>query len=214
MAVVYYPKDQLLYSRDTSQGNYEAIVLSSSPDVVLYFGTASVPTSASALDMPITCSWAKSASISLTYITTTSASVADTASYLMNYALTISASWASQSLSASYASNAGNPAYTTITTSSLNWVTCSFDVPNQVVNFTLGQLYNFTASSLPANGTVADTTLFINNTAATTSSLLFPSNWVWIGAAPSSLSSSKSAMLSLRAYDATRVVAACGIQYN
>ena len=83
MAVVYYPKDQLLYSKDTSQGNYEALVLASSPNVVLYFGTASTATSASALDLPITCSWARSASVSLVFETIASAS------------------WASQSLSAS-----------------------------------------------------------------------------------------------------------------
>lgn len=232
MAVVYYPKDQLLYSKDTSQGNYEALVLASSPNVVLYFGTASVPTSASALDMPITCSWARSASVSFTYITTTSASVSDTASYVLNavsssYASTSSfainanaspsSSWASQSLSASTALTASYMApsapYTTLSTSSLNWITCSFLDAKEFVSFTISASYSFTCSNTPSAGQLSEVSLFISNSAPFTSSLTFPANWIFLGSKPNALTASKCAILSLQSYGPSVQVAGWSPQY-
>lgn len=202
MAVVYYPKDQLLYSKDTSQGNYEALVLASSPNVVLYFGTASTATSASALDLPITCSWARSASVSLTYI--------DSASY---------AGTASLALTASFATNAAgsgvttSSAYTTIVTSSLFWITCSYQIPEQFLVIGTSGSYNFTCSNPPNAGQVSSVSLYISNSATFTSSLSFPSNWVFMGSVPTYISTSKAAILSLKNFGGTLNVAAFTVQY-
>ncbi len=226
MAVVYYPKDQVLYSKDTSQGNYEAVVLSSTPNVVLYFGTASVPSSASALDLPITASWARSASISLTYVTTTSASVSDTASfaYTSSFALNAnaspSASWASSSISASYSTYADTASvmpsqipFTTVTTNSVFWITASFAIPDHFISLPTAGLYYFTCSNPPSEGNVSSTTMFISHSAAATSSLVFPSNWNFMGTVPTYISSSKTAILSLKAYGPQVFVGAFAVQY-
>jgi hypothetical protein len=231
MAVVYYPKDQLLYSKDTSQGNYEALVLSSTPNVVLYFGTASVPTSASALDLPITCSWARSASISLTYVTVISASWAtqslsssyslnaDSASYLLNYQPTVSASYASQSMSSSYSISASYVAgagtllpYTLITASS-NVITLDFNVPEAFTILTTAAVYSFAAANSPPSGSVTSTTLFISNSVAATSSLSFPSNWWFLGSTPTYITNSRGAMLTLKCYGSQSFVAAFAAQF-
>lgn len=228
MAVVYYPIGQKLYSKDTAQGNYQALVLASSPDVVLYFGTASVPTSASALDLPITCSWARSASISNTYNTytsggwateslsasyTLSSSFSDTASFALNASMgsANSASWASSSLSSSYMNFAP---YTTLTTSSLNWITCSFlDNKEWLFLGTSSVTYNFTCSNLPSAGQYGNVSLFISNSfTGNTASVTFPSNWVFIGLAPTFITASRCAYLNLEAFG-SQVVAMWATQY-
>lgn len=226
MAVVYYPQDQLLYSKDTSQGNYTALVLSSTPNVVLYFGTASNPSSASALDLPITASWARSASISLTYVTATSASwatqsmsasFADTASFALNANASPSASWASSSISASVALTAsiigGQYPYTTVTTNSLWWITCSFENTDQFIGLTTASVYYFTSSNMPDVGNTSNTSLFLSHSAPYTSSLVFPSTWYWLGTAPSYISSSKVAVITLKAFGPQLVVGAYSVQY-
>lgn len=65
MAVVYYPKNNLIARRDTISASFETIVLASSPNVILYFDTASGITSASVEPMLITSSWAETASVAL-----------------------------------------------------------------------------------------------------------------------------------------------------
>ena len=208
-------------------------MLSSTPNVVLYFGTASVPTSASALDLPITCSWARSASISLTYVTVTSASFSDTASYALNvpttasFALTasialnaspsISSSWSSASLSASIANTASvmsaESPFTTVTTNSIFWITASFAIPDHFISLPTAGLYYFTCSNPPSAGNVSSTTMFISHSAAATSSLVFPGNWSFLGTVPTYISSSKIAVLSLKAYGPQVFVGAFAVQY-
>jgi len=113
------------------------------------------------------------------------------------------------SCSAVTASNYYNyTSYNTVTTSSTNWITCSLNTPNQLVNLKSGLLYSFTSSNLPTTNTIATTTVFLNNTAATTSSLAFPSDWVFMGSKPTSISSSMSGILSVRNYGGTKTVAA------
>lgn len=167
-----------------------------------------MPTSASAMDLPITCSWAQSASVSLVYITA------------------ISASWASSSISAScastasYAINAAGSgvvtasAYTTLTTSSLNWITCSFfDTKEYVVLNAASVTYNFTCSNLPSEGMYSNVALFISNSfLGNTASLSFPSTWTFIGIVPTYITASKNAYLNLEAFG-NRVVASWGPQY-
>ena len=132
-----------------------------------------------------------------------------------------SASWASASISssytitASYALNGGAAAtttFTTITTGSNLWITASLSDGDQLVNVTLGQLYNFTQSNMPTAGNSATCTLFFYNTADATSSLAFPPAWIFMGNAPTSITASRSAVLSLKAYY-TQVVAGWSIQY-
>jgi hypothetical protein len=87
MAVIYYPKNSLLYIRDTvtSASNYESVVLSIQPNTVLYFDTSSV-SALTPTQVPWTASWALTASIALNAGGTSASS-----------------SWASSSISASYA---------------------------------------------------------------------------------------------------------------
>ena len=124
------------------------------------------------------------------------------------------------SSTASYALNGGGgggsttaSAYMAIVTSSLNWITMSFLDQEEWVNITVGALYNFTCSNVASSSQVMSTTLYMNNTATTTSSLAFPSDWVFIGSAPASLSSSRGAVLSLRNYGGIKNVASFGVQY-
>jgi hypothetical protein len=116
---------------------------------------------------------------------------------------------ASYALSASYApGGTTTPTYTVVTTGSTNWVTMSFATENQYYNLTVSQSLNFTCSNLPSNNTdVKDITLFIKNTAAWTSSLSFPSSWVNLGGGwPTSITSSKCAMVTLRTYGTSSIV--------
>ena len=103
--------------------------------------------------------------------------------------------------------------YVTIATSSLNWITCSFADVEEVVNITTGLAYNFTHSNMPPANNIGNVSVLLRNTAAASSSLSFPAFWTFIGSTPSTLQAGKSAMLSLKAYDTSSVIAAFGIQY-
>jgi len=103
--------------------------------------------------------------------------------------------------------------YVTIATSSLNWITCSFADVEEVVNITTGLAYNFTHSNMPPANNIGNVSVLLRNTAAASSSLSFPAFWTFIGSAPVSLQAGKSAMLSLKAYDTSSVIAAFGVQY-
>jgi hypothetical protein len=138
---------------------------------------------------PITSSWAISASWS--------PSVASS--------FAVSSSWASSSLSSSYLTP-DQPSVIN-TTNSANWITCSFLSPSQQVNLTTALTYNFTASNLPGSGKVSDIALYINHTAAGTSSLSFPSTWKNIGSGwPTSIAASTVGVLWLRAIDTTSII--------
>lgn len=125
-----------------------------------------------------------------------------------------SSSYASASSTASYALDVSNVvSYVTITTSSTNWVTCSFRQPNQSVVFASGAAYSFTASNMPANGQVADVILHISQSSTSTSSLSFPASWVNLGTGwPTQITSSKMAILWLRAMDARMVMGTYNVQ--
>lgn len=219
MAVIYYPKNQLMYIRDTtvSASNFESIVLNVAPNTVLYFDTQSLIQTVNATQIPITASWALTASISTIFATTVSASWASasisasysgTASYAINAGGGNSASWASSSVSASYSVNADTASmiasnyvsYGTLLTSSTNWITMSLADRYEFVSITTGLLYNFTCSNLPSSTQVSETALYISNSAATTSSLSFPPNWQFLGSKPTAITASKSAILNLIAY--------------
>lgn len=229
MAVIYYPKNQLMYIRDTtvSASNFESIVLNVSPNTVLYFDTSSLIQTVNATQIPITASWAMTSSVSLIVALEVSASWASssyTASYI-DFPI-VTASYASASttcesasyaVTASFALNGGGgggsttaSAYTTVSTAS-NWITVSFLDQEEWVNITAAALYNFTCSNVASSSQVMTTTLFINNTATATSSMAFPSDWVFIGNAITSLS--RSAVLSLRNYGGTKTVASLGFQF-
>jgi hypothetical protein len=125
------------------------------------------------------------------------------------------ASWATNAVSASYAPGGStvSSTYTTIATSSTNWITCSLSDTFEMVNITLGQLYSFTCSNLPTGNNYSKTSLFINNTAtAQTCSLAFPANWTWIGTVPTYLTASKDGYISLESFG-SNVVAVWGSQF-
>lgn len=102
--------------------------------------------------------------------------------------------------------------YTTLSTGSNNWITASFLNSENYVNITTGASYTFTCSNVPTSPQILATSVFIYNTAADTSSLSFPSDWIFIGSVPTSITESKSAVLSLKAYGNT-IVAGFGVQY-
>lgn len=123
-------------------------------------------------------------------------------------------SYANNSLSASYVPVAALSTYTTLLTSSLNYITMSFNNSDAVVNLTLGQLYSFTQSDMPVTNTmVSDTTLYINNTATATSSLSFPASWKSLsGGWPTQLTASKNALVWLRAYGTASVIGGVNLE--
>ena len=206
MAVIYYPKNQLMFIRDTtvSASNFESVVLNVQPNTVLYFDTSSLINNVNAQMIPITASWALTASVSTVFATT------------------VSASWATQSLSSSYATTAsfalngvggGNGPYTLITASA-NLITLDFNVSEVFVNLTAAALYSFTASNPPVSSSMASTTLFISHSVTTaTSSLSFPTNWSFLGSTPTYITNSRVAMLTLKAYGPQYFVGAYAVQF-
>lgn len=147
------------------------------------------------------------------------ASLALTSSYITSSNIkgnVFTASLALNTISSSYSTTASflnsySP-YNTINTSSTNWVTISYSAGDQYVSITSGQAYNFTCSNVPLTGQSANVSLYIDNSAAATSSLSFPSNWIFLGSAPTSITASKSAVLSLKAFGPNKLVAAYGFQ--
>lgn len=222
MAVIYYPKNQLVYIRDqqVSSSNYESVLLNCSPNTVLYFDTSSLMQQVNALLIPITASWAMTASISNTFniVSSSFASSSYTASYLTegvsaSYAST--ASTATTATTASYALNGGgggNGPYLTITASS-NLITIDLTLSEQFVTLNSAALYTFTASNPPLSSSVASSTLFISHSAAATSSLSFPANWSFLGSTPTYITNSRVAMLTLKAYGPQYFVGAYAVQF-
>jgi hypothetical protein len=147
------------------------------------------------------------------------ASLLGTASYALS---AFSASYApgSPSISASYATTASyasnattasylNPTapYTTISSGSGGWITCSFTEPNQTIELNTVGTYNFTSSNNASTGQVSDILLYISHSAATTSSVTFPSTWKNIGAGwPTFLPAQSIGILWLRCIDSNNVL--------
>lgn len=98
MAIVYYPKDQFIAYRDTTNAAFQQLILASSPGTVLYFDTGSGLNVASASQLFITASWAQTASVSVIF-------------NIQNTTSSVSSSWASQSLSSSFATKAVTSSY-------------------------------------------------------------------------------------------------------
>ena len=152
------------------------------------------------------------------------ASFAITASYTLtgNATPSDSASWASASISASYAITASyalngglspTTTFTVITLGLSNGITASLNDGDQYIAISNGLLYTFTSSNTPAINNSATCTVFFHNTATDqTSSLAFPPAWIFMGNAPTSITSSRSAVLSLKAYYNT-VIAGWSTQY-
>jgi len=203
MALIYFPKGANLGFRDSFNPTYEQLVIATNPNTVLYFDSASGLNAADASTLAITASWAATASVTILFASNSfSASYAQTASVALN------ALGGGGGTSNAFSSSV----YTTITTSSANWITASFVNTDQYINITTGSAYNFTCSDTPLIGTASNISLFINNTATATSSLSFPSNWTFIGIIPTYLTSSKDAILNLKAFG-NQIVAAWGSQY-
>ena len=102
MAIITYPKDNLVFQRDTSNNpTYAELVITDSPNTILFFGSGSSPTVISASEIAITSSWAISASWA-------PGGATETASYALEALHAESASYApgSPSVSASYAETA------------------------------------------------------------------------------------------------------------
>ncbi len=195
MALFYFPKNTNLGLRNAWDSTYQELIIACNPNAVFFFDTSSVINSMSASYLDITSSWALTASVTTLLI---SSSYADTAAFALNAA-------------AGGASSAS--AYITTFTSSTNWITASFANSEQYVTITTTASYNFTCSGVPAANTSSNLSLFIYNTSTTgTSSLSFPPNWIFIGLVPTYLTSSKSAILSLKALG-NQIIAAWGAQY-
>lgn len=63
MAIIYYPKDKIIFRRDTNDAQYEQLYLDTPPNTIFYFGNDLSIFSASFFE--ITASWAISASYAL-----------------------------------------------------------------------------------------------------------------------------------------------------
>jgi hypothetical protein len=232
MAVIYYPSSASVYTRQVNSGLVEQTI-GLTPDTVFVFTsnpqgfTSSLVynNSASHAILSDTASYF-SGSIS----NATSASYSLTASFALNGGGgggtgSLSSSYA---LTASFALNGGggggggggnttnSSSYSTIFTSSLNWITCSFaETPTQWVNITTASNYSFTASNIPplGNSQSADILIYINNTSQYTCSLTFPSTWINVSSTwPTSITASKNAVIWLKAFDNNTIIGTMNIQ--
>jgi hypothetical protein len=203
MALIYFPKAANLGFRDSFNPTYEQLILATNPNTVLYFDFVSGLNAATASNLFITASWALTASVTLLFSSNSlSASYAATSSFAQNAGSSTSGGGSSLSSSG----------FTTITTSSGNWITASFVNTDQYITISTGSIFSFTASNVPPAGTASNVSLFVNNIAAATSSLIFPVSWTFIGIVPTYLTSSKNAILSLKAFG-NQIVAAWGSSY-
>jgi hypothetical protein len=66
MAIIYYPKNSLIYRKDTVSASYEQIVLSTYPNSIIYFGNYSELEQITASNWAITSSWSDTSSYSVT----------------------------------------------------------------------------------------------------------------------------------------------------
>lgn len=157
----------------------------------------------------VSASWA-SMSLSASYVLR-----AETTDFAVLAGNAYTASWAATSSWATTASSLSSvsSSYLTIYTSSMNWVTVSFEKTEQYLAITTPLSYSFTCSNLPQSGTVANVTLFIYNTAVDTSSLSFPGDWIFMGNSPNYISASRSAMLNLKNFGGTQTIATYTVQY-
>lgn len=63
MAIIYYPKSQIMFRKDSASASYETLALAVSPNTILYFDpTGSGLSAMSASILEITSSWAYTAS--------------------------------------------------------------------------------------------------------------------------------------------------------
>jgi len=211
MAILYYPKDSVIARVNAWNPNYEQTVIGVNPNMVFYFDTGSGINAASASMLAITASWALTASISTVL---NSSSVSD---FSTSSSFSVSSSYAATASVALNAVGAGNAsAYSTIFTSSTNWITCSFsDASTQIVNITQSGSYSFTASNIPqpGNSQSADILVYVNNTAIFTSSLNFPSTWINVGSSwPTSITASKNMAIWLKAFDNSTIIGTANAQ--
>jgi hypothetical protein len=104
MAVIYYPLNSLIARRNTISSSFEEIILSTTPNTIIYFNTSSnIEQISLSMFNDITCSYSQTASFAKS---------------------TVSASWASQSLSSSFSSSYAQTSSFSITSSFA--VTASF----------------------------------------------------------------------------------------
>ena len=137
--------------------------------------------------------------------------VSSISSSLFTGSLVGNATSASYALTSSYVSPYQPYVTLNITNS---WITCSFNTPEQYAVITTGSLFNFTQSNLPAAGNVSNIVLVISHSAPQTSSLVFPSNWKFIGSLPTNITSSKFGVLSLKSYgDGITIIGSFSTQY-
>lgn len=213
-----------MYIRDTvvSSSNFESVVLNCQPNNVIYFDTSSYLNSVNAAMIPITASWALTASITQVFVSSSfanTASYSGTSSFAINANSSPSSSWASASISASYAVNAdtasmmSNSPYITLATSSLNWITASLGDDFEFVALTISASYNFTCSNLPTGNVVSEVSMLISHSAPFTSSLSFPSNWSFLGIKPTSVTGSRMIMLDLMAFGSNYIIATWAPQF-
>jgi hypothetical protein len=101
MAIIYYPKSQFMYRKDTVSASFETLVLECSPNTILYFDTGSGLTGISSSIIEATCSYSITASYALSGY---SGSGGGGGSLVTGSTYPITASW---SVTASYAMNGG-----------------------------------------------------------------------------------------------------------
>jgi len=126
MAIIYYPKGNVIFKRDAMGGSFEQVEITSTPNTIVYFDVSSSavsPLSASSLD--ITASWS-SVSVSASYSLTASYvenSGSSGTSLSTGSTYPITSSWA---ISSSWAPTNGNE--TSLSTGSTYPITASWSV--------------------------------------------------------------------------------------
>jgi len=124
MAVVYYPKQSIVLKRNTISASFEQVVLNTTPNTILYFGSGSI-SEISGSTIYITSSHAHTASYLLGFIESASFSILALSASYAPVSPSVSASYA---LSASYVLNGGTGNETILTTGSFYPITSSWAV--------------------------------------------------------------------------------------
>ncbi len=74
MAVLFYPKNQILARKDSSNPLFEQLILGNNPDIVIYFDTSSYGENVSSSFLYITSSWALTASVTQLFLSNSATS--------------------------------------------------------------------------------------------------------------------------------------------
>jgi hypothetical protein len=148
MAILYYPKGNLVGARDSANPGYEQIIIANSPATVFYFDTGSGISAVTASMLLITASYSTTSSWTFASISASSANQAVSA---------ISSSWSSASFSSSYSQTSQTSSYSiglVPVGSVIAWLTSFANIPVMPPEFVACNGQTESSSLSPFSGSV------------------------------------------------------------